>query len=357
MRAPRKRRMPATTSIAGSTDQGFFAIDQAEWNGVCDLGANAAISYLIIARGTGADNRTSSWSVNSIEKYTSISRPRAVHAVKTLMDAGRIERIKGGRYPQYHIGPESCWGDGRELIWLPNSIVDGLSSEVPPVERLSQAQNIDAVRLFVNLYYAQNLRYDGGIEWRVQNGLSEKFKREKIGEYGPYVLWGFHGEGISPIGGQVTFLKHHRAQPNLQADQASSRFWIAQRVIWDAGLAEFVTHLVTADSVDGDVLHALPIDGAGEPGERHIAEAAKLAAQAMCPRWKNLDDFCIAVPILRHYVNVELVGIARLRYRPRTSATNAWLATLKECDEWAGAYRRMEQEVSEKAREFTRIAI
>ncbi|TIX44112.1 MAG: hypothetical protein E5W97_02610 [Mesorhizobium sp.] len=340
-----------------STDQGFFAIDQVEWNRVCDLGANAAISYLIIARGTGGDNRTSWWSVNSIEKYTSISRPRAVRAVNALIEAGRIARIRDGTYPQYDILPGASSSDRRELIWLPNSIVDGLCGEVPPVERLSQTQNIDAVRLFGNLYHAQNLRADRGIEWRVQNGLSEKFRREKIAEYGPYVLWGFQREGVSPPGAQVTFAKHHMAQPNLQPDQASARFWTAQRVLWDTGLAEFVTHLVTADSEEGDIVHPLPIDGAGEPAERQIAEAAKLAAQAMCPRWKDLDDFCTAVPILRHIVNVELVGIARLRYRPRTSATNAWLATAAECDRWAAAYHQIAEEVSEKAREFTKVAI
>ncbi|WP_141245484.1 hypothetical protein [Mesorhizobium sp. WSM3864] len=46
---------------------------------------------------------------------------------------------------------------------------------------------------------------------------------------------------------------------------------------------------VRSFSEEGDIVHPLPIDGAGEPAERQIAEAAKLAAQAMCPRSQRRD--------------------------------------------------------------------
>ena len=55
---------------------GFFAIDRRAWHAACRLGMNPAVCYLILARGTQRDNRTSTWSIHAIEKYTRISRNR-----------------------------------------------------------------------------------------------------------------------------------------------------------------------------------------------------------------------------------------------------------------------------------------
>jgi hypothetical protein len=51
------------------------------------LGLNPAVAYLVLARGSGADNRTTAWSVNAIEGYTGIGRPRAKKAIDALMTA------------------------------------------------------------------------------------------------------------------------------------------------------------------------------------------------------------------------------------------------------------------------------
>ena len=45
-----------------STNEGFFAIDRRAWARVCALGLNAAVAYLVVACGTGGDNRTTSLS-------------------------------------------------------------------------------------------------------------------------------------------------------------------------------------------------------------------------------------------------------------------------------------------------------
>jgi hypothetical protein len=35
---------------------GFFAVDRRAWARACGLGMNAAVAYLVLARGTGGDN-------------------------------------------------------------------------------------------------------------------------------------------------------------------------------------------------------------------------------------------------------------------------------------------------------------
>ena len=71
----------------------------------CGLGINPAVAYLVLARGTGADNRTSTWSVQAVENYTSISRGRAQDALKTLQRVGLTQALRDGTRPKYHLTP------------------------------------------------------------------------------------------------------------------------------------------------------------------------------------------------------------------------------------------------------------
>ena len=56
---------------------GFFAVDSRVWAWVCQQEMNLAVAYLVLARDTGPDNRTTTWSTNAVGTYTSISRHRA----------------------------------------------------------------------------------------------------------------------------------------------------------------------------------------------------------------------------------------------------------------------------------------
>src|SRR4029453_5566569 len=56
---------------------------------------------LIMARGTGRNNRTTQWSVHSIEQRTGISRPNAAKAVKDLLDRGIWRKTREGQHPIY----------------------------------------------------------------------------------------------------------------------------------------------------------------------------------------------------------------------------------------------------------------
>lgn len=105
---PLQRRAKTAAKKDGRGE--FFAIDHRLWPKVCALGMNEAIAYLVLARGTGGDNRTSFWSVNAIEQRTNISRDKAKKAVLSLRLAGLIEKDGSPRRPQYRIEPMSKAG-------------------------------------------------------------------------------------------------------------------------------------------------------------------------------------------------------------------------------------------------------
>lgn len=82
----------------------FFAVDRRVWARVCDTGRiNWAVAYLVMARGTLGDMRTTAWSVKAIEQRTAISRPAAKLAIQGLIEAGFVERQRESTRPLYSI--------------------------------------------------------------------------------------------------------------------------------------------------------------------------------------------------------------------------------------------------------------
>jgi hypothetical protein len=84
----------------------FFAIDRRRWAQITALGINPATAYLVLACGSGRDQRTTSWSCHAVETYTGISRTRAKTAVQALVaaEAVRVTSNKAS-HPQYEILP------------------------------------------------------------------------------------------------------------------------------------------------------------------------------------------------------------------------------------------------------------
>lgn len=81
-------------------------------------GLNSAVAHLLMARGTGRDNRTTQWSVHSIEQRTGISRPNAAKAVKDLLERGVWKKIRDGQHPIYEAVP------GNEIPGAPSPLMN-----------------------------------------------------------------------------------------------------------------------------------------------------------------------------------------------------------------------------------------
>jgi hypothetical protein len=401
----------------------IFAVDRRAWAKVCDIGLNAAVAYLMLARGSGGDQRTVWWSVNALEKRTGISRPNAKKAIETLKQHGLVRQIKAGTKPQYYIVPAheltggrkrrvdltaaearvlaaieaghrrppkkgggDLWGPGNcaliavdleragwvrridyqeyepvgarvdeeqpDWIWLPNSILDGVGDEIPPVERIRQSQNIAPLKLLINLYHAHELLSFGGVNWRPGAvGIRQQYERHRIGEYGQYVVWGFDPQGTEA---HLSF-----AEPFFTGEIKPQLFGgkeytvdVGWRIFWDAfnflkenGLIQVIPHLVESYTDEGEVILSQGYDG--EDGESAVATATEGAAYAMLAEWQmkraEAEGYQYLIPALKHLTNVQLVGVVRLRYRPQTEATALWFKqSSARCDEWAKRYSEIE---------------
>jgi hypothetical protein len=330
----------------------IFAIDRRVWNAVCDLGMNEAVCYLVIASGTGGDQRTSSWSATAIEKYMGIHHRRAKEAIQRLEGENLVTVVKKGSLRRYSL-QSACAvptiikkaAAGRRLnkiqeqeilellivpewIWLPNSIIEGANDEVPPVKLLRQTQEIAALRLFINLYYHHDLVANGGLEWRPGIGIRATFDREHKGSYGNYQIWSF---------------TLSEAKIDHDADFYVEGGDSLLSLLFKFGLVEFVNHLVESNSIDAEIHRPQPALKTGEVGEQEITIQAQRAARLMAPYLGSLNT--MLVPVVDNLPNVQLVGIVRLKYRPHTSRTAQWLSKASEWKKHASGFEALADEI------------
>jgi hypothetical protein len=383
----------------------FFTIDRRTWGVLCcgnDL--NAAVSYLVLASGTSADNRGTSWSVESLKTHAGISFERGKGAIKTLCDWGLIrhaetftptrpryeilshaevsafrrpslehyqrtvlDNIRAGRQPPWgkrsperrtaeelvHVGKVRKNLNGvfeavpepspePELIYLPNQLATGTDKgEDSPVRRLRAGGDIWALRLLVDLYDAHNLRDDGGISPKV---LSEKYTRREVGYKGIYTIWAFSCE-TQWIRWTGPFAAHEkRPKPNEEAEHPA---WETLRALQRHGLLSFVPHLWTNDPTkdatsDAEIIHPYGFRNvSAAEKEVQLAEAAHEAALSMLPDFRaDQAAGCHLAPIAKNLPNVQLVGVPRLLYRPKTKRTSDWYGELNSnADKWIARYQ------------------
>jgi hypothetical protein len=220
-------------------------------------------------------------------------------------------------------------------IWVPNAVVTGADREVPPLERLRQTQDVLALRLFVELYLAQDLKEDGGIG---RQYLERAYDREKVASCAEYVVWGFKRRADFTTSNPITGLEFSRV------DEVSD-YLERMKVLEDLRLIELAPHLVEGLSADAELLHPY---GTGDSTsiEDRLGRAARSAAFAMISgvqAKQAKQNQLLLAPVLRHFGNVQLVGIARLRYRPHTRRTQGWRAELDgNGAKWRAGYEDLE---------------
>jgi hypothetical protein len=202
----------------------------------------------------------------------------------------------------------------------------------------------------VDLYHAQNLRDDGGISPTV---LWREFARMKVGEQGIFTLWAFKPEQqwISWQG----CIAVHQTRPKV-ADNHPIHESIDN--LRRQGLLTFVPHLWdnqrSSKSGEAEIIHSCGFGG-GEKVEVDIGTAAHHAACAMLTEFKReraiREGYTYFAPVKNTLPNVQMIGVARLRYRPHTSRTSDWFGALtRDGQRWIHEYQEMQERAENAAR-------
>ncbi len=145
----------------------FFVISKAKWEYLFEITAsiNEMASYLVLACGTGADHKTTSWSAGAIYQYAGISPKAATKAIMRLELCNAIEVKKAAqknKFPIYKIrfneNPKK--DPNGDNIYIPSGVVKGRSGEDSPLKRLVNYQNMELLYLFIRLYAFQDKSFD-----------------------------------------------------------------------------------------------------------------------------------------------------------------------------------------------------
>jgi hypothetical protein len=308
---------------------GFFAIGLAEWRQACELGLNPAVAFLVLACGTGRDNQTSKWSATAVYKYSGIRWERGGQAIEQLLNAGLLTLAEGStkKFPRYKLKISE------DRIWLPKSIVESVAEEKPAIHRLRETQDAMLLRLFVELYHAQNLAADGGISRAV---YCRKYTKEIVRDFGSIVYLGFEKDErlwLTPGNPVVA--------PHLELDGADrfKTFGKRMRTLMEMGFVQEASYLFESESDDAEIL--FPLSGP-EPEETGLyALANEVVETSVAGGSALLDNYSYIVPVYRHMEAAALYGIFRMRFRAHTSNTGAWYASIKDKSDSARNMFRM----------------
>jgi hypothetical protein len=327
----------------------FFAIDRRAWHYVCDLDdINPAMAYLVQARGTGVDNRTTAWSTHAVEQYTPMARSRAKEAIELLIKAKATKQISSSTRPRYKLAPpheipaiveaaplpdHDYFADPPpnpvskepQWIWLPNELVTstGAAGELPPICLVHNTGDPMLLRLLVDLYDAQNLVDNGGVSFR--EVIWQKYFRVEIGLYAEFVIYGFLlAGGITVRTGSEVALPHMRdlsAREKKAGEDIARDFWRRLARLTELGLVEWVPHLVTNDSDRAEIIHVYADDLA------ELAHRAARSALTLDQRARADTHGHKLAPLRKlEHEDAQMIGVLRMRYRAKSSLTAAWIA-------------------------------
>ena len=340
----------------------FFAVERPTLERVINHGMNAAVAYLVLASGSFRLTGITKWSVNSIEKYTSISRKKAKAAVKLLCDEKYIEQTQSGSSPIYKILPfHEIGGDyfyftkakkkkteppEPDYIWMPNSLITGVGDEIPPIEKIRQTGDKNILALFTDFYHVHDLITDGGIPRTIIYG---SYEREKIGEWEQFIVWGFAFNNPTYYQQNDVMSRQHQDRADMSKEEKQKGVdLVFSRLdtLEILGLIEWIPYLFESEDKDAEIRHPCDYDYYNaadkvEPTtiEQQIGAAAHIAGFNMLTIGQQqravdmLGDDVILCPVPKHMKDAAMIGIAKLKYRPKTTLTKAWYAELEKTGE------------------------
>jgi hypothetical protein len=184
------------------------------------------------------------------------------------------------------------------------------------------------LRLYVELYYSQNLAADGGLSRSV---YYRSYKKVKYCENGAHTFFGFDDKGIHHTTWDTDITVAHRTdllKSEINAGKGAETFFGRVKTLRELGLLEYSVCLFESGDKEAEML--FPIDGPTDD-EKGIRELAEEAASRVLVDWQytnNPHEYLI--PVLRHQEKAELFGIYRLRHRPQTRLTGAWWAIMQD---------------------------
>ena len=309
--------MPKQAKDKATGTGDFFAVDIIMVKKIIDdQGLREACAYLVMATGTGKDNRSTNWSANAVQNYTGISVRRAKDAINNLCAAGFVERLPGGskKHPKYKLDVAAD-NEYSRFIYIPKQFTTGAADEKTPLERIRVSSDGGLLFLMLQVYDRSNIADDGGLSY---DDVFVRYEAELMAEKGIYNLWGFNKNAVA---------LEHEGIAKQHLDQSLSPngyqpFWERLTKLQKLGL--IYPCATVFDSEDGEVAFTLhdPFDG-GKLNTLITEKPFDIMPESYLTRMEQ-HEFSVLIP--SEYGTPVLKGIYVTRYRQKTKLTAAGMA-------------------------------
>ena len=160
------------------------------------------------------------------------------------------------------------------------------------------------------------------------------------------MIWGF--KSVKSFLWWTGLFAAHQSRTRAEPENQSP-VWQSLQLLQNMGLLSFVPHIFENNSDAAEPVHPYGIGQTGEPPiEQEIGHAADRAARTMALPSKleeaEDDGFLHFCPILHTRPSAQMIGVARLTYRPRTRRTAAWFAEIQESGPiWIDAFNKLSE--------------
>ena len=305
--------MPKQAKDKATGTGDFFAVDIIMVKQIIyDQGLREACAYLVMATGTGKDNRSTNWSANAVQNYTGISVRRAKDAINNLCAGGWVERLHGGskKHPKYKLDVAAD-NEYSRFIYIPKQFTTGAADEKTPLERIRISNDGGLLFLMLQVYDRSNIADDGGLSY---DDVYIRYEAELMAEQGIYNLWGFNENTrvVKPNG----IAKDHMYSNSYEP------FWERLAKLEKLGL--IYPCATVFDGEDGEVAFTLhdPFDG-GKLDKLITEKPFDIMPDLYLTRMEQ-HDFNVLIP--SEYGTPVLKGIYVTRYRQKTKLTAAGMA-------------------------------
>lgn len=298
----------------------FFVLGRAVWDALLTAPTgnrmNLILVFLVMAAGSGADQRLSKWSAQACETYLGMGKPRARHAIDELVTAGLVERTPDATpaRPQYRLPDVAAEEDP---IFLPVQLITGLAAETPMLRRVRETGDADALILLIDLY--------GQVQCDATHALPIACLSQhpaqpahQVIERGVHTLW-----AVTPPqpGRMCAAGPWTRVQEDLDWDD----FWIRIDLLRSIGAIRFEPWLFESDADDAEPLFPLDFtiltgadltDDVSRLSATLIAAARELTRQQ--PQLPETYRDHHLIPRTAHQPAPAVVAVAKPRIEPDT---------------------------------------
>ena len=305
--------MPKQAKDKATGTGDFFAVDIIMVKQIIDdQGLREACAYLVMATGTGKDNRSTNWSANAVQNYTGISVRRAKDAVNNLCAAGFVGRLPGGskQHPKYKLDVAAD-NEYSRFIYIPKQFTTGAADEKTPLERIRVSNDGGLLFLMLQVYDRSNIADDGGLSY---DDAFVRYGAELIAKKGIYNLWGFEVER-----GQL--MTQGIAKDHMYSNSYEP-FWERLAKLQKLGL--IYPCATVFDSEDGEVVFTLEDPFKNGADIEVISDKAFDVMPDTYHARMEQYDFNVLIP--SEYGTPVLKGIYVTRYRQKTKLTAAGMA-------------------------------